>query len=49
MFDYLLRPLAWKRSCYYSGRKGRDGQKKMGKANKKRKKGKIKKEQNMRK
>ena len=38
MFDYLLRPRAWKQSGDYSGRKGRDGQKKnIGKANKKRK------------
>jgi len=34
----------------YSGRKGRDGQKKkIGKANEKRKRGKVKKEQKMRK
>ena len=27
-FDRLLQPPAWNRSGYYSGRKGRDGQKK---------------------
>jgi len=38
-FDRLLRPPAWKRSGHYSGGKGMDGQKKkIGKANKKRKK-----------
>jgi len=47
MFDHLLRPRAWKQSGDYSGRKGRDGQKKnIGKANKKWKR-KSKKKQKM--
>jgi len=42
-FDRLLRPPAWKRSGDYSGRKGKDGRKKIGKANEKKEKGKVKK------
>ena len=42
-FDRLLRPPPWKRSSDYSRRNGRDGQKtKIGKANEKKKRGKVK-------
>ena len=49
-FNRLLRPPAWKRSGVYSGRKGRDWQKKkIRKVNEKRKQGKSTKEQKTRK